>query len=164
MSGIMTVEGPRCSSALGVTLPHEHLLVDWVGAEKTSKDRYNAGEVFEFVLPYLKQVRELGCRSLVECTSAYLGRDVEVLRRLAKASGVQILTNTGYYGSADDRFVPAHAYTKTVEQLAQRWIREWEQGIDGTDVRPGFIKTGLSQIGQRLVPALGAPRLLPLLV
>jgi phosphotriesterase-related protein len=81
-----------------------------------------------------------------------------VLRRLSEGSGVHIVTNTGLYGAADDRFVPAYAYEAPVEVLARDWIREWQNGIDGTEVRPGFMKIGvdagpLSPIDAKLVEA-----------
>ncbi len=155
---VMTVAGAVAPGTLGVTLPHEHVMVDFIGADKVSRDRYEADEVVEVVLPYLKQVRELGCETLVECTPAYIGRDAALLKRLSEASGVRLLTNTGYYGASNDKFVPAHAYQETADQLAQRWVREWEEGIEGTGVRPGFIKTGvdggpLSEIDRKLVVA-----------
>ena len=65
-----------------------------------------------------------GCATLVECTPAYLGRDPRLLRRLSEASGLHILTNTGYYGANKDKHLPPHAFTETAEQLAARWIRE----------------------------------------
>jgi phosphotriesterase-related protein len=137
---------------------HEHVLVDFVGASSVSPARYDAAEVFKAVLPHLQQVRKLGCATLVECTPAYLGRDPRLLKRLAEASGVHILSNTGYYGAAQDKFLPAHAYRETAEQLAGRWIREWERGIDDTGIKPAFIKTGvdngkLSEIDAKLVRA-----------
>lgn len=152
----MTVLGPTSPSALGVTLPHEHVLVDFVGAEKASPARYNADEVFQTALPHLKRIRALGCRTFVDCTPAYIGRDPLILRRLATETGLNILTNTGYYGAADDKYVPRHAYDETEEQLAERWVREWERGIAETGVRPGFIKIGvdsgpLSAIDRKIV-------------
>jgi phosphotriesterase-related protein len=95
------------------------------------------------VLPHLRQVKELGCGTLVDCTPAYLGRDAALLQRLSKAAGLHLLTNTGYYGALKNKFLPPHAFTESAEQLATRWIKEWRDGIDGTGVRPGFIKIGV---------------------
>ena len=113
---------------------------------------------FETVLPYLQQVRKLGCDAIVECTPAYLGRDPQLLKRLSEASGVRILSNTGYYGAAKDKHVPAFAFTETAEQLAARWIREAERGLDDTSIKPAFMKIGvdeapLSDIDAKLVRA-----------
>jgi predicted metal-dependent phosphotriesterase family hydrolase len=66
-----------------------------------SKDRYQADEAFRVALPHLRRIKELGCRSLVECTPAFLGRDPALLRRLSEASGLQIITNTGYYSAVE---------------------------------------------------------------
>jgi phosphotriesterase-related protein len=155
---VETVLGAVAPDELGITLVHEHILVDWIGAEQTSPDRYEADAVVGVVLPYLREVRELGVRTLVDCTPAYLGRDVRVLQRLAEASGLNILTNTGYYGAADDRFVPRSAYERPAEALAEDWIREYGEGIDGTGIRPAFMKIGvdagpLSAIDAKLVEA-----------
>jgi len=68
-----------------------------------------------------------------------------LLKRLSEASGLHILTNTGYYGAVGNKFLPAHASDETAEQLAARWLREWREGIDDTGVRPGFIKLGVER-------------------
>jgi phosphotriesterase-related protein len=155
---VMTVGGPIRTGELGVTLVHEHILVDFVGADKVSRDRYDTDEVFRVALPALKRAKELGCQSLVECTPAYLGRDPGLLKRLSQASGLQMLTNTGYYGAVNGKYLPSHAWRESADQLAARWVGEWKDGIDGTGVRPGFIKIGvdagpLTDINCKLVQA-----------
>ncbi len=140
---IDTVSGPIDPAALGLTLMHEHVLVDFIGATQVSTSRYEADDVFARVLPHLHQLRALGAATLVECTPAYLGRDPRLLRRLADASGLHILSNTGYYGANQDRHLPPHAFTETAEQLAARWIREWERGIDDSGIKPAFMKIGV---------------------
>jgi phosphotriesterase-related protein len=42
---IMTVQGPIDSSELGRTLEHEHILVDFIGAEETGYHRWDRKEV-----------------------------------------------------------------------------------------------------------------------
>jgi len=155
---IHSVLGPLPVSHLGVTLPHEHVLVDFIGADKISRSRYNADEAFAVALPHLQRLKDSGCQSLFECTPAYIGRDPRLLARLAKASGMQLMTNTGYYGAANDKYVPAHAYQESAEQLCARWVREWRDGIEETGIKPGFIKIGvdngpLSEIDRKLVKA-----------
>jgi len=92
---IMTVIGPIRPSDMGVTLPYEHILVDWIGADSTGYHCWNREKVTEAVLPYLFQARELGIRTLLDCTPAYLGRDPMLLKALSEHSGIHILTNTG---------------------------------------------------------------------
>jgi phosphotriesterase-related protein len=155
---IHTVRGPIDVGAMGVTLVHEHVLVDFVGADGVSRSRYDAEEAFRIILPHLQDLRTRGCRTLLECTPAYLGRDPLLLRRLSEASGLHIVTNTGYYGAANDIAVPRHAHVETARQLADRWTSEARLGIEGTAVRPGFVKIGvdpgpLSGIDRKLVEA-----------
>jgi predicted metal-dependent phosphotriesterase family hydrolase len=155
---INSVLGPVRPTRLGTTLMHEHVLVDFIGAAQISRNRYNADEVFEVALPYLKRLRDCGCRSMVECTPAYIGRDPQLLARLSKASQLTLLTNTGYYGAANDKYVPSQAYRATALQLANQWIGEFRDGIEQTGIRPGIIKIGvdsgkLSVIDSKLVQA-----------
>jgi len=155
---VATVRGPVDPSELGTTLVHEHVLVDFVGADKVSRDRYDADEAFRVVLPHLLAIEKRGVRTLLECTPAWLGRDPALLLRLSMASGLHIVTNTGYYGAAQDKYLPAHAFTESAERLAERWTSEWRDGIEGTSIRPGFLKTGvdpgpLSEIDRKLITA-----------
>jgi predicted metal-dependent phosphotriesterase family hydrolase len=155
---IMTVNGWMDADKMGFALTHEHVLVDFIGADKIDPSRYDPEEVSRKALPKLLSVKEKGCKTIMECTPKYIGRDVKLLKRLSKASGLNILTNTGYYGAAQEKYLPAHAYTETAGQLAQRWINEWKNGIDGSDIKPGFIKSGvdnypLSAVQQKIIEA-----------
>jgi phosphotriesterase-related protein len=141
----MTVLGPIAPSAMGATLPHEHIMLDFIGADKVNSDRYDRDTVFNSVLPHLEQLQDFGCRTLVECTPAYIGRDPLLLKRLAKATGLNLLTNTGYYGAAHDKFLPVRVRTKSADDFARKWLREWREGIEGTGIRPGFIKIGVDE-------------------
>lgn len=161
---VMTVNGPILSDQMGSTLIHEHLLVDFIGADQIDSTSWNKSEVKRVVIPFLEQVKALGTKTLVECTPAYLGRDIPLLVALSRKSGLNLITNTGYYGAVDNKFLPEHAFKETAEELAARWIDEWNHGIDGTDVKPGFIKIGvnsgsLSPIHQKLVKAAGLTHL-----
>ena len=51
---VMTVLGPISPDALGSTLSHEHVLVDFIGADQVSRDRYDADEAYEVALPHLR--------------------------------------------------------------------------------------------------------------
>ena len=157
-SKIITVTGEIPASAIGKTLHHEHILVDFIGADSISYDRWNKDSVIEKVLPYLLEIKKLGYKTLVECTPAYLGRDPQLLKMLSEKSGIQIITNTGYYSAVGGKFIPAHGFTETAEQLAQRWIDEAKNGIEETGIYPGFIKISverapLEEINRKVVEA-----------
>ena len=157
-SSIITVTGEIPVSSVGKTLHHEHLLVDFIGADSTGYHRWNKDSVVEKVLPYLLEIKKMGYKTLVECTPAYLGRDPELLKMLSEKSGIQIITNTGYYSAVGGKFLPKYAFEETAEQLAQRWIDEAKNGIEGTGIYPGFIKIAverapLEEINRKVVEA-----------
>ena len=106
---IMTVRGSVSSDGLGPFLPHEHVMSSF-GATDEQAAAYNRGIVFDAVTPYLRSVYKLGCRTIADCTAAYFGRDPVLLKHLSETTGLHVLTNTGYYGAANDRYVPQHAY------------------------------------------------------
>lgn len=124
-------------------LVHEHVLVDFIGADRVSWSRYDAEEVIRTVKPYLDEIKTLGCRRLQECTPNFLGRDPKLLAHLERETGIEIWTNTGLYGAGKDfQFLPDYARMETPEQLAVRWIQEVRHGVEG--VKPRFIKIGVS--------------------
>ncbi len=156
---VMTVTGQIPARKMGMTLIHEHVMVDWIGADSTGYHRWDKQEVFSRALPFIKEAQQYGIKTILDCTPAYLGRDPEVLKMLSKATGVQFLTNTGFYGSGRNKFVPDHALKASVETLAKEWMEEFRMGIDGTGIKPGFIKISveaqdtLSETHRKLVEA-----------
>jgi phosphotriesterase-related protein len=155
---IMTVTGPVPAGEMGITLTHEHILVDFIGADSINMNRWNDDKVAETILPFLVQIKNLGCKTFIECTPAFLGRDPVLLKSLAASSGLNIITNTGFYGAGNNKFIPGFVYNETSGQIAARWIKEWENGIETTGVRPGFIKIGvgsdsLSDLHKKIVVA-----------
>jgi len=152
LENIETVNGPIPASELGVTLMHEHVVTDLRAPADRREGDYDREEAFRVALPYLKELRESGCRSLVEITPIDIGRDPIVLRRLSEASELNIITATGIYGAAEQKFVLEYAQRESAEQLADRYIREARGGIDETGIHPGIIKTGVN--GRTPLPAL----------
>jgi len=155
---IMTVNGIMPANRTGSWLPHEHILVDFIGADSVSQLRYDRLAVIRKVLPYLKEAKRLGCNTFVDCTPEYLGRDPLLLKALSDSTGLNILTNTGLYGAHNNKFIPGWAFNESAEMLSKRWITEWENGIENTGIKPGFIKIAvmadsLSPFHRRLVKA-----------
>ena len=142
---INTINGPIETDSLGTTLIHEHFLVDFIGATETNFDRWDRDSVVKKVLPFLLEAKQAGVKSIFDCTPNFLGRDVVLLQMLTQQSGLHIITNTGYYGAVGNKYLPAWAFSESAEQLAARWIKEFEHGIDNTNVKPGVIKIGVDQ-------------------
>jgi phosphotriesterase-related protein len=162
---VMTVNGPESPGKMGITLEHEHILVDFIGADSTGYFRWNRDSVIEKALPFVLEAKEKGVKTIVECTPAYLGRDPLLLKALSRRSGVNFLTNTGYYGAVNNKYIPKNFYSLSAEQLAGIWANEFENGIEDTGIRPGFIKIAvnpddtLSKEHSRIITAAGLTHL-----
>ena len=140
---IMTVTGPVPTANIGFILEHEHLLVDFIGAGETGYHRWNRDSVITKVLPYLTEARSLGVEMLFDATPSFLGRDPILLKQLSELSDMLILTNTGYYGAMENKYLPDDFFRSSIDDIAQKWITEWKYGIENTGVRPGFIKVAV---------------------
>ena len=57
---------------------------------------------------------------------------------------IHIIAPTGVY---KEGFIPAELLDLSVEALAELWMRDLTEGIDGTSSRAGFIKVGLVDDG-----------------
>ncbi len=156
---IQDVRGMHAPDTNQIWLSHEHILVDFIGADSIQPDAWNHDSIMNEVMPYLDELKKHNVTYFVDATPNYLGRDVLLLRKIADRTGMRILTNTGLYGARNNKFIPSYAYEMTAEDLAKMWIDEYENGIDETSVVPGFIKIGvdtsdpLDPMHQKLVKA-----------
>ena len=155
---IITVNGVISPDQMGFTLPHEHVLVDFIGADSAEPPRYTREAALKVILPRIRNLQSFGVKTFVECTPRFLGRDPLLLKQLADSTGIRFLTNTGYYGAQKNKFIPDSIQKMTPEKIASFWISESENGIAGTGIKPGFIKiaverSDLSEFHARLARA-----------
>lgn len=154
-----TVKGTILPSEMGLTLIHEHVLVDFIGADSTGYHRWNKDSVVEKMLPYFLEAKEQGVKTVIETTPMFLGRDVLMLKKLADKSGLNFITNTGLYGAVNDKYLPSYAFDVSVDSLSAMWVSEYENGIENTGIRPGFMKISvdpdsmLSAVDEKIVRA-----------
>lgn len=140
-------------------LSHEHILVDFIGADSINSGSWEKDDVLNQVLPLLLELQTFHVKYFVDATPQYLGRDVHLLKELTDKTGIRIITNTGLYGAQNNKFIPDVSMKNTAEELAQQWLEEFEEGIDGTTMKPGFIKISvdntdsLSSMHAKLVKA-----------
>lgn len=130
---VTTVLGPVDPSALGVTLPHEHVFIDLV------REYRGDGLLNDRALA----VEELGAfvaaggRTVVDCTSVGLARDPLALRDVSRATGLHIVMGCGYYR---DPYLDDQPLNRlTVDAVTDLIVRDIEEGAEGTDVRAGVI-------------------------
>lgn len=134
---VMTVSGPIPPERLGFTLPHEHTGI----ALWHVKDRWDYWELTPdelLIADELRDFRRRGGSSLVDLTLPGVGRDPERLRRLASSTGLNVVMGCGWYREA---YYPPDARIdrRSVDELADELVREFEEGVAATGVRPGII-------------------------
>jgi len=130
---VVTVRGPIAPDDLGTTLSHDHVLIDafelWGGYEWILDDE--AVAVAELIA-----YREAGGSAVADPTNVGIGRDPAGLRRVSEASGVHILMGAGWYR---ERAYADYVFEEMPDALADRLVAELVDGVDGTDIRAGFI-------------------------
>ena len=88
-------------------------------------------------------------------TTVDLGRQIELVMKVAEKSEVNIVVATGVY-----RWVPPPLWGFDADALAELFVREIEDGIEGTGVRAGIIKIAWDE--EALPPAMRATRFEPI--
>ena len=131
---IQTVLGPIEPADLGVTLMHEHTLVDaWEWGGRLGYDSTVDDE--ELLVEELAFYRDAGGSALVDVTPIGLRRDPSGMRRLAEATGLHIIMGCGWYR---ERVYPAYIHELSTNALADLLVKEVEEGVEG-GIRPGII-------------------------
>ncbi|MCG3260425.1 MAG: hypothetical protein H7644_11795, partial [Candidatus Heimdallarchaeota archaeon] len=89
-------------------------------------------------------------QTIVEATPLGLGRDLDVLVECSKKSGLNIVTCTGAWDGSDVKglSVPDAIKKMTIDEIVNVWTREFEEGIDDTGIKPGYIKLALGDEGE----------------
>lgn len=137
---IQTVLGPREPKELGITLMHEHIMVDYAGADFLSPDRYDRAEVVAIMLPFLQKLKKAGCGTFVDATPPGNGRDIQVLQECSRQSGLHIVACTGTFRG---KGVSSAIRAMDIPDIVHLWEEEYWLGMDGTGSRPGCIKIAL---------------------
>jgi phosphotriesterase-related protein len=141
---IMTVKGPVSARSLGLILPHEHLFTDLRGPFVPEYGKADPDRVAQVTRPYLDAAYQAGVTALVECSTVGVGRNIQVLRRLAEITPVHIIAPTGVYRQA---YIPNDLLEIDEISLSDLWVRDLRVGMDGTPVMAGFIKIAMSDDG-----------------
>lgn len=120
---IPTVTGEILPSQMGITSVHEHI--------KLQSDPVQREKSMVFVVNDLKRAKELGLNTII-CVGP--SDDAAGMREISLATGVNIITCTGFYT------LEKKQQSLKVEDFENHMIKEIEDGIQGTQIRPGVIK------------------------
>lgn len=145
---IQTVTGPIAPEALGFCQPHEHLFV-----RRTPAAEVNPALQIEDEARSVSEVaayRDAGGGAIVDCQPGGAGRDLHVLRRISRETGVRIVGVTGYHMPG---FYPeGHwRFSESREALQERFLRELTEGVrepgEEVPVFPGAVKAAIGTDG-----------------
>jgi predicted metal-dependent phosphotriesterase family hydrolase len=134
---IVTVQGPISPAELGITLSHDHLIIDAFKLFGEASGSYAwILDDEDIAIDELRRYRAAGGAAIADPTNIGIGRNPAALRRISQASGVHIIMGAGWYR---ERAYPAYVYEEMPDTLADRLVNDLLVGADGTDVRAGFI-------------------------
>lgn len=172
---VMTVLGPIAVEAMGITLMHEHILLDasnWWRRPCCASDIHLAekpvditvlGELrmnpflvrdncflldTELAIEELTRFSELGGRTVVDPTNFGIGRDPAALQRISRRTGLNIVMGSGYYLEPSH---PAEVRELSVEEIADRIVEDVGGGETMPDICAGII--GEIGISKNFTPA-----------
>jgi phosphotriesterase-related protein len=160
---VQTVLGTIAPEAMGVTLPHEHLLIDFkvMFSEPTAaSDKGRAWEPVslanlgwvrrhfnanldnlrltdeEVAADEIRLFKHAGGSTVVDPTPKTLARDPLALARIARATGLNVVMGSGYYVAASH---PPDMDGKRVDDFAREMIADVTVGAGDTGVRAGLL-------------------------
>lgn len=152
MARVETVKGSIDSSALGVTLMHEHVFVlstemlqnfpaTWGDEEKRVSD----------AIERLVELKSRGVDTIVDLTVIGLGRYIPRIKRIAAATELNIVVATGVYTYND---VPMYFHFQGPgttlggpEMMTDMFVKDIQEGIADTGVKAAILKCATDEPG-----------------
>ncbi|MDL2218157.1 phosphotriesterase [Christensenellaceae bacterium OttesenSCG-928-M15] len=184
MAKIMTVLGAIAPEELGVTSMHEHILMTGGCWRKMYLDRHpgikepvrgdakvtlsNTGilrrnnmlcddaqnlDDEEAMCGEVQDFKESGGNTILELSVPGLRGDTEGVRRISKKTGVNVVMATGFYLESS---WPEELKAYHTDDYYAYMMNEYENGIDGTDIKPGLLKIGMGGLTKNEEMALRA--------
>jgi phosphotriesterase-related protein len=162
-ASVQTVLGPIAPADLGITLPHEHLLIDlrprfidppdeagralarqpvtmanlaWVRRNYLSSLDNIVLDDEDLAVREARLFGDAGGRTIVDASSIGIRHDPGALQRIARATGLHVIAGTGFY---TEDFHAADMSARSEDDLTAEIVRDLETGIGETEVRAGII-------------------------
>ena len=153
---VPTVRGEIDGALLGQTLMHEHVLNITAEVARDYPDlswTKDKEAVLRSVVDQLRDVKARGIDTIVDCTAFGHGRDVDALQRINEQVDLNIIACTGIYTYDYLPFFFQYGHPvrrvdgKDVDILTEMFVRDVTDGIAGSGVRAGMIKTATDHAG-----------------
>jgi phosphotriesterase-related protein len=155
MPTVETVTGTINADELGTTLVHEHLIyrdeavANWwphLGSVVPVDPPRACGpdELHGVAVESARAVIKRGGRTICEPTGMFGGRDVVFSRRVSEETGLQVVPCTGIY-TYD--YLPMFFVTRDADAMADLFVHDIEQSIQGTGIKAAFLKCAADEPG-----------------
>jgi phosphotriesterase-related protein len=154
MPTVNTVSGPVDTADLGFTLMHEHIIVESPGVKENFPVVDRQAEI-ENAAKKLDDALARGVKTLVDLTPGDW-RDIPFVKEVVARSTMQVIVATGIYWEVPHHF--RHTTGRSVDYIADLFIRDIQDGIMATGVKAGIIKCetdepGVTQDVERILRA-----------
>jgi phosphotriesterase-related protein len=144
LATVETVNGPVDLEELGLTLIHEHFRTTDEAARFQFPHLYDEAAEWESAMSDANAVKGHGVRTVVEPSAMFLHRDAAFSKRVADESGLNVILATGVY-TYDH--LPQVLANRSEDEIAQIFVHEIENGIQGTGIKAAFIKCAADEAG-----------------
>ena len=173
-NNLQTVLGAISTKDIGVTLMHEHLLMNfasWHHPPTTASrmilrdapvsisilgelrmdpfvnlDNMQQHDI-DLSVREVRQFADLGGQTILDPTNRGIGRDPQALSAISRRTGLNVVMGSGYYLEVSH---PPIVRQMRAEDIAAEIERDLADGVDGTGIRAGFI--GEIGISARFTP------------
>ncbi|MFN2617698.1 MAG: phosphotriesterase [Thermoleophilaceae bacterium] len=144
MATVESVTGPIELDGLGTTLIHEHLKVRSEPSGEQYPHLYDEDDAYRRATEQARAVMEQGVKTIVDPSCLYLGRDIGFMRRVAEDTGLQVIAATGIYTYSE---LPQVFKNRDEDFMADAFVHDIEEGIQGTDIKAAFLKCAVDEPG-----------------
>jgi phosphotriesterase-related protein len=138
------VNGPVELDELGTTLIHEHFRTTDEAGRFQFPHLYDEQAEWDAAIADANAVKGHGVTTVVEPSAMFLQRDAAFSKRVADESGLQVILATGLY-TYD--YLPQFLMNRDEDAIAAIFVHEIENGIQGTGIKPAFIKCAADEPG-----------------
>jgi phosphotriesterase-related protein len=142
MPTVNTVLGPVETADLGFTLSHEHVGTNAAGLRHTYPEFLDREGLLAQSVAATREAYQAGVRTMIEMSTFDLGRDIGLIQEVSRQSGVQLIAVTGCHLA-----VPRPFGEVSPDVIARLYIREIEEGIEGTGIKAGLVKAASDRGG-----------------
>lgn len=139
MAKIRTVLGDIDAKDFGFCMAHEHVFMDLTGHGNADND-WSLWR-WDEQLAIMKEYASVGGQSVVDANPRGCdGRDPARMAIASKESGVHVVACTGFVKQAKGNTNCMDLLDKSVDEIADIYVNEIEVGMQGTNIKAGWIK------------------------